>query len=294
MKQDDVKVQKFEGPLQKVWDASSLDSYKRCPRYYQYSVIERWRFKSGEKVASHWGTGFHHGVEHFYTAKFKGLEHDACIDYALVALGKWLEENHLAETDNARTGATLYRAVVWYADHWKDEPFTTEIMFDGTPALESRFEVPIPGTDLRLSGRLDRVAQWGELPVLIDHKTTGKALNKYYFDMYKPNIQTTAYAWAHNKLFGVIPTIVIDAVQVAVTLNRFARATIDFTQAELDEFEKDMKIWVNQATELNDYFPKNETSCSMFGGCYYLRVCKQSPEYRQIWLESDYAQAPPR
>ena len=287
---EDAKVEKFDGKRQVVWDASSLEAFKKCPRYYDYYVNQRLRTRGAEKVSSHWGTGFHHGVEHFYRGLHAGMSRDDAIANALVEAGKWLEENTLGEGDNSRTNATLLRSIVWYADTWADEPYRTLELPDGEPALETRFEVPIPGTEYRISGRIDRVALFDDIPTIIDFKTTGKALNIYYFKNFKPNIQTYTYPWAYRKLFGVIPTMMIDACQLGVSFNRYSRYTLDFTDSELDEFEEELICTVEHAELLNrrHQMPKNEAGCSMYGGCLFQRVCSQAPEFRNNWLEEDF------
>lgn len=57
--------------LQIVWDATSLSALMKCPRYYQYTIIEGYRYPGNVDIA--FGKYFASSVEVFKKARLRGL-----------------------------------------------------------------------------------------------------------------------------------------------------------------------------------------------------------------------------
>lgn len=72
----------FEGNLQLVWDTGSTGAIKKCPRYYELSVLEGWVPKS-ESVHLFFGHVVHSTFEEYEKAKVDGDDHDAALRRAL-------------------------------------------------------------------------------------------------------------------------------------------------------------------------------------------------------------------
>ena len=278
-------IEKFDGSKQWIWDPSSWEALTRCPRYYQLRVLEgyRWPF---DGAAIGWGKLFHSSLEAFDTARFQGESWNeavrAAIKEALVG------RDALADSsDNTRTIDTLTRAVVWYAIQFRDDALKLASMPDGEPALEVRFEVPIPGTDYRLSGRMDKLAHLSKELYIVERKTTKKTLNDHYFNYYNPNTQVEAYIWATRRGLNMdVAGLMIEACQTMVSGTRFGRCRIDKTDEQLDEFERDLRYYIGQAETFAEqsYWPMNRSSCGNFGGCDYRKVCSRSGAIRHHWL----------
>jgi hypothetical protein len=291
----EITFQKFEGNIQRVWDPSSLDSFHRCPRYYKYSVLDRLRTK-GDAVTG-FGTLLHDSVEQYDRARVEGKPWAEAVQLA-VAHAMKTSRNFRTEAagftgkgQNERTRETLVRAIVWYCDQFRDDKMTTAVLPDGTAALEVRFEVPIEGTEYRLSGRLDKLAWLNDSLYVIERKTTAKTLGPWYFDFYNPNTQVTAYIWAARQFLGLpVEGVIIEAFQTAVSFTRIGRGMCTRTADQLAEFERDMKIYIEHAEKFarDEYWPMNESACGNYGGCKFRPVCARPAHMRQAWLDEEF------
>lgn len=284
---------KFDGLNQMIWDASSLDSALQCPRLYRNSVVRKLRWRHGTKQSTTWGSAYHKGQEIFHENLCKDETRDFALEAAIYGAIEYGRENGILDSeDNARTLDTLARSLVWYEDRYRNDPLSTYVFPDGTPGLEFRFEVPIPGTNKRLSGRVDRLVHFEGQIYPLDFKSTEKALNEFYFRQFKPNIQGMVYPWALRQFFDApIPGLIIDACQTGVTFNRFERSTFYYSDWELEEFEENLKRWVIQFEQyaLENYFPKNPTAClaKSASGCIFLKACCEGP-FEEDWLSEDF------
>lgn len=282
---------KFDNGRQLIWDASSLDAFKRCPRYYQYNVLQGWRPRETvENLA--FGTALHGGVETYDAAIFSGVKHADATNLAVAEAIK-LGEPLKTSKDTGRTLETLTRAVVWYAEQFRDDNVRTAVTPDGKPALEIRFEVPIPGTAYRFSGRIDKLATINNELYVVERKTTDAALSDWYFDRYSPNTQVSAYVWALSEFLGVpINGVMIEAFQTGVSFTRIQRGIAHRTRDQIAEFVKNTATLINHAEEYHNtgFFPMNESACMIYGGCKFRPVCERPEQVRPEWLKSDFEQ----
>ena len=95
-----------------------------------------------------------------------------------------LAADHNAEEDDGitlrnskiRTRYYLVRALVWYLEHYKNDPCETVILPSGKPAVELSFRVPLPievgGVSLLLCGHIDRAVRFNDYLYVSDYKTT--------------------------------------------------------------------------------------------------------------------------
>lgn len=284
---------KFDGSKQLIWDASSLDSFKRCPRYYQYNVLQGWRPKEPPEQLI-FGTALHAGLEAYDHARLRGVKRwDATVEgmqHALKA-GEVLK----ASKDTARTPETLTRAIVWYAEQFDDDPATLVVLPNGHPAIEVRFEVAVPGTAFRFSGRIDKIVELGGEIYVVERKTTSTALGPYYFNRYSPNTQVSAYCWALREFCGLpISGVMIEAFQTGVTFTRIERNIVRRSEDQLNEFLRNTAMLLNHADEYHkaDYYPMNESACMLYGGCSFREVCERPASRRKAWLEEDFELRP--
>jgi hypothetical protein len=89
-----------------------------------------------------------------------------------------------------------------------------------------------------------------------------------------------------NKIRGLI----IDAIQTGGSFARFQRGQIYRSPSQMAEWYQDFAFWMKQAELFAEtqYYPKNDKSCQMYGGCPYREVCSASPDSRQSLLDSYY------
>jgi hypothetical protein len=294
--------------LQLIWDSTSLSLLKACPRKYQYAMLDQIR-SNRTAIPLSFGILYHAALEAYDHGKAEGLSHsdarDKALDFALTssALGQEFDlitPNLSPETaDTARTRQSLVRALVWYLDEFEDDATRTIILANGKPAVELSFklhiDLPTPDGDYyTLSGHLDRVVDYAGTIYVQDRKTTSAALTGYYFNRYNPDTQMSLYTFAAKAILHTPASgVMIDAVQLGVNFNRFARQIIGRTPGQLQEFYDDTLHWIKQAESFarRGHWPMNETACSMYGACPYRPICSVDPKVRPMIANSSYVKS---
>lgn len=293
----------FKDGVQFAWDATSLSWIEKCPRYYQYSMLESWEPKN-KSVHLLFGGFYASALERYHKLRAQGMSYDdATIEVVHQALiDTW--EHRLDDQGNRipKTGApwmsfhdtktreNLIRSIVWYLDYWQDDNLKTTVLGNGKPAVELSFSFEVD-RGIVLSGHLDRVVTYGDDPYITDNKTTGSTLAPYYFDQYSPDTQMSLYTFAGRTVFNsAIKGIVIDAAQIAVGFTRFDRGFTFRTDAQLEEWYGDVLHVIDTAQRYTreGHFPMNPASCGNYGGCTFRHVCNKSPELRKNFLMADF------
>lgn len=325
--------------VQKAWDNTSISVYKECPRKYQYFILEGWRKKGNVAPALTFGGLYHKGLEIFDKAKAEGMDHEAALLHAVGqimklsvtrgtlytedssggvkfvgddesesehtyprSIGCTVKRTHrpFFSDDNTRTRETLVRAIIWYADHYRNDPFQTLILPNGRAAMELsfRFELPLESPDgdpYIYCGHLDKVATQGGEKWVVERKTTKQTLGSYFFVRFTPNSQVSGYGSAGRMVLNSpVSGVLIDGMQTAVGFSRFGRGLANRNDEMLDEWLNNTLEWIRRAERdaAQNFFPMNEESCHKWSGCQFRDVCAKSPGSRQKWLESNYIYAP--
>jgi len=61
--------------IQFAWDSTSLEALKKCPRYYQLTMIDNWQLR-GDAIHLRWGQEFHYAIEDYERSRAAKLTHD--------------------------------------------------------------------------------------------------------------------------------------------------------------------------------------------------------------------------
>jgi len=293
--------------LQIKWSANSLGTFKECPRKYFYQKILGLRAKR-KSVHLKFGGYYAEAIEEYYKVKAVSAN---CHETALIAATRkalsfgsrdeagvfspWdLGEDH--KDADKKNRATLVRAVVWYLEHFRNDPAETIILANGKPAVELEFNLGVgveapDGNEYQLSGFIDRVAQFGADRFIVDQKTTKTTLSDHYFKQYDPHNQMTLYTVAGNVVFGAdVKGVIIDAVQLAVGFARFARGITYRTKGRMEEWLADTMRHLRRAEVCaqEQYWPQNDTACDKFGGCAFRSICGADPGVRELYLKTDF------
>lgn len=310
--------------LQIAWDSTSLGALKKCPRYYQLSIVEGWRITprygwKSNTLHLRFGALYHRALEYYDHMRSAGHDHDDAMALALVDLAHGCVDRHIDEETgeefyeiwnpsgeldedkgklNSKTVPTLFRTVVWFLERFGEkDPAQTIQLADGKPAVELsfRFEAGFKtqSTDepILLSGHLDRVAEFAGGNYTLDRKTSKNQLNQRYFDSYNPHNQMSLYSIAGKITTGVaIKGVIIDAVQITKTHSYFERGITSRTEGQLEEWMQDFKHYVSLAEVYagQRYWPMNDTACDNYGGCTFRRICSKDPRVREPFLKSSF------
>lgn len=269
----------------------------KCP--YNYYLGEQEGYYLAGKVENlrrNWGKAYHDSLDEYDYVIFQGGGIDDAIQAAFKQVWNWKDSltpspEDEGDWDKSRTFDTLLRAIVWYAEEYKDSPLVLAALPGGEPATEVRFEVPIGDGPYRISGRIDKQVLFGDLLYILDRKSTGKGLNQFYFDMYEPDTQALTYYYALSVQLGLpVAGFMIDACQALVKGNRFQRHIVSVTPSQLEMYEKSVVTAMDEANRYEEkgFWPQRYTGCGAFGGCQFRRVCKRSPEFHSEWLQRDF------
>ena len=296
----------YEGTkVQWAWDSTSLGWLKECPRKYQYHMIEQWRGR-GESIHLEYGILYHAALEEYDRKKLeKGMSHDDAVRGVVRELLTktwreglpWRGAKDLPADDKAslKSRENLVRTVVWYLNKFKDDPAKTLMHpVTGKPMVELHFQFEIEG-GYSLCGYLDRVVEFQEQPFVMDRKTTTSTLGSYYFEQFDPDNQMSVYTVASQVAFHTpVKGVIVDAAQIAVGFSRFVRSFVFKTADQIDEWMKDLYVYLEQARGYAErgYWPQNDKSCHKYGGCAFREICSKSPQVREKFLETHFQREP--
>jgi hypothetical protein len=281
--------------IQFAWDATSLEYLKRCPRLYQYTMIDGWRPRD-ENVHLRFGGEFHTALHNYELLKADNLDHDECMFHTvrelLYAIEDWNPDHKY------KNPLFLIRSVIRYLDKYRNDPAKTLKLQNGKPAVEVsfRFELdfgPSVATEQPyvLCGHLDRVVDFNDEIFVMDHKTTTTTPSTWYWNTFDPHNQMTLYTLAGKIIFQTnIKGVIIDSGQILMEDTRWSRGTTYRTQEQLEEWLTDLKYWLAKAEEfaINEYWPMNDTACDKYGGCKFREICSKSPSVRETFLKPEF------
>lgn len=293
--------------LQIAWDSTSIGALSKCPRLYEYTIIEGYSSPYGEKAHLEFGTFFHSATEEYERHKAAGKTHDQslceAIRRALTDTWNFDLKRPWLSSEPTKTRFTLLRTIVWYLDHFKDENLKTLTLPNGKLAVELPFRLHLgdvtennliasTGEPYLLCGMLDRAVEWNEKIYITDKKTTKYDLDDRYFQQYSPNIQVSVYTIAGMIILDTeIDGLIIDGIQTLVSGSRFRRRPIPRSVPILEEFLQNLQIMFreNEVYAENNFWPMRETSCG-FGKmqCSFRSVCSADPEIRKELLETGF------
>lgn len=281
--------------FQWAWDSTSLSSFVTCPRKYYLSMLQGW---TSEQRSVHLVFGGHYAsaLEHFHKHRAAGTEYDD----ALRLVVKEALENTWDREANApqdwlhasKTRDTLIRSIVWYLEHFKDDPMQTVILSDGRAAVEYSFSVDL-NEDYVYCGHIDRLVTYGDNSDIYvqDQKTTGAQITPRFFEGYSPDYQMTGYTWAGQIIFSMpVKGVVIDAAYIAVGFTAFGRQPVTRSEKQLEEFRVEVLHYIEQAKRCHEtgYYPMNRTACGNYGGCEFKKICSAVPGIRSNLLEGSF------
>lgn len=177
-------------------------------------------------------------------------------------------------------------------------------------SVEQPFAVPLDPErpDLLYIGRLDKVFEYQGRIYIGEHKTTSSykkdgPFRADFVDSFSPNSQVDGYLYAAHLLYGAkVKACWIDAALVHASVHDgFRFLPVERQLQQLTGWLWETRYWIEQIeanrraldsnTPINEMeympaFPKNTTSCTNYGGCPYLDLCK-------MWSNPESQDNPP-
>lgn len=284
-----------ESGFQFAWDSTSLSSFATCPRKYYLSMLQGWT-SINKSVHLIFGGHYASALEHFH----KHIAAGVTFDDALRLVVREALENTWDREANApqdwmhasKTRDTLVRSIVWYLEHFKDDPMKTVILSDGRAAVEYSFSADL-SDEYIYCGHIDRLVTYGDADDIYvqDQKTSGAQITPRYFEGYSPDYQMTGYTWAGQIIFSMpVKGVVIDAAYIAVGFTAFGRQPVTRSERQLEEFRAEVLSYIASAKRCHEegYYPMNRTACGNYGGCEFRRICAAVPGVRDNLLQGNF------
>jgi len=280
-----------ENNVQFGWDQTSIKLAEECLKKYEYTMLLGW---TGRGINTHlfFGGVYASALEHFHKYRAAGMDHDqamiAVVREALIST--WIDDAPWISDHNTKTRENLIRTIVWYFEHFRDDPCPTKILSNGQAAVEHSFQLPVDD-GIVFAGHLDRVVEYAHDPYIQDQKTTAGTISSYYFKQYEMDTQMSMYTFAGKAIFGLpIKGVMIDAAQIAVGFTRFERGFAFRDEGSLNEWYDDTMQIIHRARQATkeNYFPRNRSACNNYGGCPFREVCSKSPAVRENFLKADF------
>ena len=252
--------------IQFAWDSTSLGLFKTCPRLYQYTMIDGWGH-SGESIHLRFGIEYHQALQEYDILRAEGISHaDAIRNCIRNLLNRTADFNPEPDTKAGKykNRNTLLSLVLGYLDHYENDPAETYIMQNGKPAVELSFRFELDwgpdacraGKDYGeegisyggytqpyvLCGHLDRVVNFNDQLLVMDHKTTTTTISPSYFAQWEPNNQMSLYTIAGQIVLGTpIKGVCITAAQILLTEPpRYVRGFTYRTPDQIEEWLSDL------------------------------------------------------
>lgn len=322
-----TKLKSFDSDgLQFAWDATSVSSFEKCPRYYQLSHIQGWQ-PANKSEHLIFGGVYAAALERFHKLCAEGSDReDALHEVVRQALIETWEHEREPDYDdcqdegcphfgtphghkgaripgtgepwnslhNTKTRGTLIRTIVWYIDHFADDPVKVLTLDNGQAACELSFSLEF-SNDILWCGHLDSAVEYMNGQYVMDQKTTGSTISGYYFEQYNPDVQMGGYSWAGQQILGSpVKGVIIDAAQIAVGSSRFQRGFVHYSRQLLDEWYTMTALTIEDARRATaeNNFRMNRSACGNYGGCAFRKVCSRIPEHRERVLRADFVQRP--
>lgn len=285
------------------WDSTTIRAFKKCPRYYQLTMLEGWRPKH-TSAALHFGTFMHRGMEVFDKAIVAGKTKDEALRDALRNV-LILSEGLLPNTDDKRSREALARAIVWYPEAYDTAQIKTLTVLNSAgeakAAVELSFRIVLPfktdsGHSLFLCGHIDRLGEFVGTEFVLDRKSTASGIGPDYFTKFQNDAQMIGYYIAAKLIFSKkIQGVIIDAAYLLADGVEFSRGTCIFSDDVAKEYLDDLQTFLvfAEACHKMKYYPMNRSSCALYGGCEFLPICTKPPSSRNLFLDANYSKNEP-
>lgn len=282
--------------LQLVWDATSLGTFKECPRKYYYQVIRGYTTKK-TALALDFGIALHEGLESFYRRQDKGMDFESNVLATVEQLMKHpLRQNIDSYEDPLRNSKSLVALTLAYLDNYQNDPQTTKKFGDGTLGVELHFQFEsnlksCSDEMFSFAGHIDRLVEskFGLGVFVLDHKTTGMALTDHYFSQYNPDTQMTLYTIAGEVCYSTpLNGVIVDAINVKT--GEFARQMTLRSKEYCNEWLEEQRLWLTLAEffATKGRWPQNDKSCNKYSGCPFKAVCTAPRGLRAQILKEDF------
>ena len=269
----------------KVYNMSRLQTLQSCEREYYWRYVKN-LVPSFDGVPRPLGTAFHAAVKAFYDGKSREEAFKIGDASFWEEIPKNWGERGEKTIEKVKKGAIQLKAMV------ELYPFAIEPK-EKIVALEKEINWKVPGTEIVLRFRVDRLIEVNGGLWLHDTKTTGQKDLATEIKVQKNRMQYAGYSAGAEAVLGKkIVGVMLDLVQkpsvyfrkdggVTVGKPEFLREPMHQTPTGVEEFKEWLErgateIWQNDPEKLIEW-RKNTDSCRRYNSlCPYIELCLHS------------------
>jgi len=267
-----------------------IGDYKTCPRYFQYRHLEGLTlYDKLSNFKPAFGTAIHGALEKYYTEVKGGasLEDRDLWTLAVDEFKRLWNPYEGTDLTGLRTMIRGELACRQYFDKFKHDQFKVlETEIGGAISVEE-FTI-IFKADMVIEDPIEGVT-------VFETKTSG---HRGYL-IVKPNAQLDTYIFGVRAHTGLdIKGAILNQIYfrkgrkgecITKTLS-FEREGTERNDAELEEWYRDVIQWCSKIklSVKENYFPRNTNSCTAYGGCMFLSVCKHNDPSVVATLKQGY------
>lgn len=303
-------------PFPAAIDNTIRSTFKACKRKGLYRILLA-RQSPFPSIHLHAGGAFAKGLETARRAYYLGGESpEDSVALGWQALHEEYGDFEPAKPMPNKSAHRMGEALVSYFDEY---PLPTDhirpAMFNGQPAVEFNFAIPLPithpetGDPLIYCGRFDMLGESNGQLFVVDEKTTG-SLGEYWSRRYELSAQFTGYCWGAMQYgYPVVGAIVRG---IGILSKEIKHAALPFLRPQfmIDEWYRQMLRDVSEMRQAyldtnwdkieapdglfddpyEQFGPDFNDTCGSYGGCDYIPVCGVAPFARHQMLQINFAQ----
>lgn len=275
---------------------TALEDYLRCPRKFYYRHIIGLKLKS-ENAALVFGRAIHQSLfvwfalqkDPLYVKNFLTEEELSCFDSSLspilirdgFSLQAFLQEFEPSGIETDKINSSVGQEIL--KNYFETYRNITE-QYDPRN-LEITQKVMMPNGTL-IVVTLDRLFVSENFVKIEDTKTTSRPLTDFFWKTFENSFQLKGYYYACKQVYDV-DTVQIDAIQYPPAKTQkdevlCERRSFLFSDLQIEDYLNTYNIITNEIIagmalpedKKPNAFHTCETSCSDYGGCPYLPICK--------------------
>jgi|CXWL01.1.fsa_nt_gi hypothetical protein len=267
-------------------DSSMLATFRACPRKFYWNYVVN-KVPCGESIHLIAGASFAAGIDAVRKLQFSISRKLSAPDLMIAGTRAFLRQwgDYDAPGGHAKSFENMLDALAKYVEefHPFDDPVQPIRREDGSCTSEFSFAIPlapvvkhpISGEPFIFCGRFDMLGTFGDLPVILDEKTTG-ALGSYWLQSWDMRGQFVGYCWACRRLGHHVSDAIVRGVAIQKTQTQFLPCPIRYSNHLIERWEHELYntlariVWCFDHNQWDYNFAD---SCSSYGGCPYKTLC---------------------
>ncbi len=292
-----------------VLDNSGRQTFRTCKKKFLFQNVYGWQSDFGS-TALRYGSCYH-AMQEGYHKWVQENSWPTDPEASMIAMTKALKmgkecydedtakKSYYEDFKNFNTCVTTFNA---YLDFFKDDKKFIKII-----ETEQKFQCPIEPDNseeekllsklppITFTGKIDLQVELDRTPWLLDHKTTGRYLNKV-IQQANRSPQLIGYSYAGKKVLdfepqGCLCSFAYTGSTKSRTTGQYGKIRNDFRRVPQLYTQGDIDAWkisfIDTAREIEfaeqeNSYPESFDNCYQYGRCTYMNLCQQHVPYEDL------------